>query len=77
MAKPKFTKEKDTAVAEWENGIALRKAEARKNPALPFARFGSRLPPPTPPPPKPEPVPFPTSTLPGLAGLYKLNPGYP
>lgn len=63
MSKAKFTKEKDPAVAAWEHELALRRAEARKNLSLPFAR---RPPKPEPTPPKLPPVPHPKSTLPNL-----------
>ena len=65
MAKAKHAKEKDPSVAAWEHELALRRAEARKNLSLPFARPGPPLRP-EPTPPKPEPVPHPKSTLPNL-----------
>ena len=65
MAKAKHAKDKDPAVAAWEHELALRRAEARKNRSLPFARPGPPLRP-EPTPPKPEPMPHPKSTLPDL-----------
>jgi hypothetical protein len=49
-------------VAAWEQELSARRADARRDPLLPFAR---RVAPPAPAP-KAEPVPHPKSTLPDL-----------